>query len=308
MAGPADTIGRVEQREARMALEQWQEAKPRLTMLAYNMLGVWAQAEDVVAAVGEQVFKLEPHQVAAVENWPGFLTTLTTRRSIDVLRSAQHQRTDYVGSWLPEPIDQNALPEEAAINDSMLRLGVLFLLEELSAQSRAAYVLHHALGYTAAEIAPVLETSPAAVRQLLSRAAKKLGQAQAPQLEVSRVASLLTEIVQAIHRADINGLVRLLAQDAVLYSDGGGKVRAALNPVYGAQKIARFMIGVDRKNPGRRICTGHINGEPALLFAMEGREDVLVIDVVSGSIQRIMQVSNPDKLGRAGRNWTELQT
>ncbi len=308
MPRAADTIGRVEQPEATAALEHWHESKPRLTVLAYNMLGVWAQAEDMVAAVGEQVFKLEPGQADAVQNWPAFLTTLTTRRSIDVLRSAEHQRTDYVGSWLPEPIDQQMLPEEAAINDSMLRLGVLMLLEELSPQARAAYVLHHALGYSATDIAPVLESSPAAVRKLLSRAAKKLGQARTAQHDVSSVSSILTEIVQAIHRADIDGVVKLLAQDAVLYSDGGGKVRAAHNPVVGAQRIARFMIGVERKNPGRQISTGRVNGEPALRFAIEGREDVLVIDVVSGSVQQILQVSNPDKLGLVGGDWDALAT
>ncbi|UYQ77085.1 RNA polymerase subunit sigma-70 [Glutamicibacter sp. JL.03c] len=298
----------MEQPETTAALEHWHESKPRLTVLAYNMLGVWAQAEDVVAAVGEQVFKLEPVQAAAVQNWPAFLTTLTTRRSIDVLRSAQHQRTDYVGSWLPEPIDQQMLPEEAAINDSMLRLGVLLLLEELSPPSRAAYVLHHALGYSAADIAPVLESSPVAVRQMLSRAAKKLGRARTAQLDVSSVSSILTEIVQAIHRADIEGVIKLLAHDAVLYSDGGGKVRAARNPVVGAQRIARFLIGIERKNPGRQISTGMVNGEPALRFAVQDREDVLVIDVVSGSVQRILQVSNPDKLGLVGGNWDALAT
>lgn len=308
MPKAAATIGRVEQPETTAALEHWHESKPRLTVLAYNMLGVWAQAEDVVAAVGEQVFKLEPVQAAAVQNWPAFLTTLTTRRSIDVLRSAQHQRTDYVGSWLPEPIDQQMLPEEAAINDSMLRLGVLLLLEELSPPSRAAYVLHHALGYSAADIAPVLESSPVAVRQMLSRAAKKLGRARTAQLDVSSVSSILTEIVQAIHRADIEGVIKLLAHDAVLYSDGGGKVRAARNPVVGAQRIARFLIGIERKNPGRQISTGMVNGEPALRFAVQDREDVLVIDVVSGSVQRILQVSNPDKLGLVGGNWDALAT
>ncbi len=308
MPQAADTIGRVEEPETGGALERWLEAKPRLTMLAYNMLGVWAQAEDVVAAVGEQVFQLEPHQVARVKNWPGYLTTLTTRRSIDVLRSAQHQRTEYVGSWLPEPVDQRTLPEDSAVNDSMLRLGVLLLLEELSAPARAAYVLHHALGYSATEIAPVLETSPAAVRQMLSRAAKKLRQAQNPQHDVSSVSSILTQIVQAIHRADLDALVSLLAQESVLYSDGGGKVRAAINPVFGAQRIARFMLGVQRKNPDRQIFIGRVNGEPALLFSMDGRDDVLVIDLSGGAIQRILQVSNPDKLGKIGSDWTQLPT
>ncbi|MFJ2145612.1 sigma-70 family RNA polymerase sigma factor [Glutamicibacter sp. NPDC087831] len=289
------------------ALGQWNSQRRRLTVLAYNMLGAWAQAEDVVSEVGENLLKLDPAAAQQVRNWPAYLTTLTTRRAIDVLRSAQHQRTEYVGSWLPEPVGHLALPEDAAISGSMLRLGVLFLLEELSPQSRAAYVLHHALGYTAASIAEVLETSPAAVRQLLSRASRKLGQAEAPSREAGEISPLLSKVVAAIRHGKAEELVRLLAKDAVLFSDGGGKVRAALNPVIGAQRIARFLVGVERKNPGRSFFLGHVNGEPALLFKLAGRQDIVAIEVAAGSIQTILQVSNPDKLSRASARWTELR-
>lgn len=306
MPGSAGRIWRVEQPTESAALAQWDAEKRRLTVLAYNMLGVWAQAEDVVSEVAEQLLKLTPAATEQVRNWPAFLTSLATRRAIDVLRSAQRQRTEYVGEWLPEPVGQLALPEDEALTGSMLRLGVLFLLEELSPQARAAYVLHHALAYKAAEIAEVLETSPAAVRQLLSRTGKKLGHAEAPSREASEVSSLLSQVVAAIRHGDAEELVRLLSRDAVLYSDGGGKTRAALNPVFGAQRIARFLVGVERKNPGRSVFLGKVNQAPALLFKLAGRQDVVAIEVAAGHIQTILLVSNPDKLSRASTQWTIL--
>ena len=250
MPGSAGRIWRVEQPTESAALAQWDAEKRRLTVLAYNMLGVWAQAEDVVSEVAEQLLKLTPAATEQVRNWPAFLTTLATRRAIDVLRSAQRQRTDYVGEWLPEPVGQLALPEDEALTGSMLRLGVLFLLEELSPQARAAYVLHHALGYKAAEIAKVLEASPAAVRQLLSRAGKKLGHTEAPSREASEISSLLSKVVAAIRHGDAEELVQLLAKDAVLYSDGGGKARAALNPVLARSALPASWLALSGKIQG----------------------------------------------------------
>lgn len=132
---------------------QWHAQRGQLTALAYRMLGQWAQAEDVVSAVGEQILSMDPATATGVRRWEGYLRALTTRRAIDAL-----------------------LPEDAVANESMLRLGVLFLLEELSAPARAAYVLHHGLGYSSSQIANVLEMKPAAVRQMLSRAARKLAE------------------------------------------------------------------------------------------------------------------------------------
>lgn len=305
MPGSAGRIGRAEQPTESAVLAQWDAEKPRLTVLAYNMLGVWAQAEDVVSEVAEQLLKLASEAAEQVRNWPAFLTTLATRRAIDVLRSAQRQRTEYDGEWLPEPVGQLALPEDEVLSRSMLRLGVLFLLEELSPQARAAYVLHHALGYKAAEIAEVLETSPDAVRQLLSRAGKELGHAEAPSSDASETWSLLSHVVAAIRHGDAEGLVRLMATDAVLYSDGGGKARAALNPVLGAQRIARFLVGVERKNPGRSVFLGEANAAPALLFKLHNRQDLVAIEVSAGHIQTIiLLVSNPNKLTHANAQWT----
>lgn len=165
---------------------QWHAQRGQLTALAYRMLGQWAQAEDVVSAVGEQIPSMDPAMATGVRRWEGYLRALTTRRAIDALRSVQQQRTEYVGTWLPEPVDQALLPEDAVANESMLRLGVLFLLEELSAPARAAYVLHHGLGYSSSQIANVLEMKPAAVRQMFSRAARKLAEPKPRNVRKSR--------------------------------------------------------------------------------------------------------------------------
>lgn len=279
---------------------QWHAQRGQLTALAYRMLGQWAQAEDVVSAVGEQILSMDPATATGVRRWEGYLRALTTRRAIDALRSVQQQRTEYVGTWLPEPVDQALLPEDAVANESMLRLGVLFLLEELSAPARAAYVLHHGLGYSSSQIANVLAVKPAAVRQMLSRAARKLGRAQAPQREEAEVKGLLARIVQAIERADVPELVALLDAQVVLHSDGGGQVRAALNPVSGADRVARFLIGVQRKNPVGNVSLGQVNGAPALLMEREGRTDLLTVDMAAGAATRILLIANPQKLGHLG--------
>ncbi|WP_313810870.1 sigma-70 family RNA polymerase sigma factor [Glutamicibacter sp.] len=270
----------------------WKAEQPRLTMLAYNMLGTWAEAQDVVSTVGEQLLGARD-----VRNPSAYLTTLTTRRAIDVLRSARVARTEYIGPWLPEPVDERTLPEDAAVHSSMLRVGLLHILEQLPAAARAAYVLHHALDYSAPQIAQVLETTPAAVRQMLHRARLKLDAERATEHDPARVAGMLDRILEAINHADAAEVARLLHEDAVLYNDGGGIISAARNPIFGAAKVTRFLLGVAQRNPGRGLRRTVVNGEPAVVFALPERTDVLGIEMDGGRIRSIWQVCNPQKLG-----------
>jgi len=276
-------------------LQVWAAEQPRLTMLAYNMLGIWAEAQDVVSAVGEQVLGAKE-----IRNPAAYLTTLTTRRAIDVLRSARAKRTEYIGPWLPEPVDERTLPEDAAIRSSMLRIGLLHILEQLPETARAAYVLHHALGYTAPQIAQVLESTPAAVRQMLHRAKAKLDAHRATEHDPAKVSAMLDQILDAINRDDAVAVASLLHDDAVLYNDGGGVVSAARNPVYGSAKVTRFLLGVAQRNPGRVLEHRVINGEPAVLFTLPYRTDLLGIELAEGRIRELWQVCNPHKLGSLG--------
>lgn len=278
-------------------LQIWQAERPRLTMLAYNMLGIWAEAQDVVSTVGEQVLGVKD-----LRNPAAYLTTLTTRRAIDVLRSARVKRTEYIGPWLPEPVDERTLPEDAAIRSSMLRIGLLHLLEQLSETARAAYVLHHALGCTAAQIAQVLETTPAAVRQMLHRAKAKLDAQRATEHDPAKVAGMLDRIIEAINNDDAQAVAALLHDDAVLYNDGGGVISAARNPVFGSAKVTRFLLGVAQRNPGRILEHRVVNGEPAVLFKLPYRADLMGIEVADGRIRELWQICNPQKLGVFGIN------
>ncbi len=276
-------------------LQAWAAEQPRLTMLAYNMLGVWAEAQDVVSAVGEQVLDAKE-----VRNPAAYLTTLTTRRAIDVLRSARATRTQYIGPWLPEPVDERTLPEDAAIRSSMLRVGLLHLLEQLPESARAAYVLHHALGYAAPQIAQVLGSTPAAVRQMLQRAKAKLDAQRATEHDPAKVAGMLDRIIEAVNNDDTAAVASLLHDDAVLYNDGGGVISAARNPVFGSAKITRFLLGVAQRNPGRVLERRIVNGEPAVLFTLPYRTDLLGLELADGRIRTLWQICNPHKLGSLG--------
>lgn len=276
-------------------LQAWADEQPRLTMLAYNMLGVWAEAQDVVSAVGEQVLGAKE-----VHNPAAYLTTLTTRRAIDVLRSARATRTQYIGPWLPEPVDERTLPEDAAIRSSMLRVGLLHILEQLPETARAAYVLYHALGYTAPQIAQVLGSTPAAVRQMLHRAKAKLDAQRATEHDPAKVAGMLNRIIEAINNDDAAAVASLLHDDAVLYNDGGGVISAARNPVFGSAKVTRFLLGVAQRNPGRVLERRIVNGEPAVLFTLPYRTDLLGLELDDGRIRTLWQICNPHKLGSLG--------
>ncbi|GAA1407215.1 RNA polymerase sigma factor [Glutamicibacter uratoxydans] len=276
-------------------LQAWADEQPRLTMLAYNMLGVWAEAQDVVSAVGEQVLGAKE-----VRNPAAYLTTLTTRRAIDVLRSARATRTQYIGPWLPEPVDERTLPEDAAIRSSMLRVGLLHILEQLPETARAAYVLHHALGYTAPQIAQVLGSTPAAVRQMLHRAKAKLDAQRATEHDPAKVAGMLDRIIEAINNDDAAAVASLLHDGAVLYNDGGGIISAARNPVFGSAKVTRFLLGVAQRNPGRVLERRIVNGEPAVLFTLPYRTDLLGLELDDGRIRTLWQICNPHKLGSLG--------
>ncbi|MGO4434138.1 sigma factor-like helix-turn-helix DNA-binding protein [Paenarthrobacter sp. RAF9] len=206
-------------------------------------------------------------------------------------------------------MDTAQLPEEAVANRELLSLTLLHLAEQLAPEARAALVLHRAFGMTAPEIADVLGKTPAAVRQLISRAERRLDidpNAPAPR---AKDRAALEKLVQAIEQGEINTVVSMLHRDAVLWADGGGKVKSAMNPLFGASRIARFFAGIlgkavdfDPVEPIRAWVV-EINGGAALVLRHNGRSDVMELDAApDGSIRGLRQVSNPDKLTRVCRS------
>jgi RNA polymerase sigma-70 factor (ECF subfamily) len=235
--------------------------------VAYRMLGSVSEAEDVSQ---ETLLRLS-RQEGRIDEPVAWVTTVATRLSINVLRSARARRESYVGPWLPEPLVEDPAPgpaELAELADS-LSLALLVLLERLTPVERAAYLLREVFGYEYAEIAGIIERTEVNSRQLVTRARKHL-EADRPRFDADEAArdELLERFLAAAEEGDLGALEQLLAKDAVLYADSGGKAMAPQVPLVGATLIARFMAAVARVRPpsggleSRRV---RVNGQPGRL-------------------------------------------
>ena len=236
------------------------------------------------------------------------MTTVSTRLSINVLTSARARRESYVGPWLPEPLLGDPVPgphARAELADS-LSLALLVLMERLTPVERAAYLLREAFGYEYADIAAIIERTEANARQLVTRARKHL-EAGRPRFDPDEAArdALLERFLAAAEEGDLEALEELLAKDAVLYADHGGKAMAPEEPILGAADIARFMATVaGRSHAPARWRHGWCGSTASPAAWCEGRRSaeirvlsVLTVDVVDGRIQTVRVVRNPDKLG-----------
>ena len=285
------------------AARAWEAERGRLIGIAYRMLGDFGHAEDVVSEVAVDALRIERSGAGTVRSWPAWLTTTCVRRSIDRVRSLSAIREDYVGHWLPEPVATARLPEDAVADREMLSLALLHLAEQLTPEARAAVVLHRAYGMTAVEIAGILQKSPAAVRQLISRAERTLQIDENSTRPRAADPRSLAALVDAVQGGDLSALLDLLTDDTILWTDGGGVVTAARNPIFGAAKVGRFYLGVLQKAAAYgqlSIAPLDVNGEHAFALTHSGRTDVITLEFgADGMIRGIRQVCNPNKLTRA---------
>lgn len=285
------------------AAAAWHEERGRLVGIAYRMLGDFGDAEDVVSEVAVEALRAE--SAGEVRSWPGWLTTTCVRRSIDRLRQLAASREDYPGPWLPEPIATARLPEDVVAGREMLSITVLHLAEQLTPEARVAVVLHRAFGMTAGEIGQILDRTAASVRQLISRGERRLqiqDLADAP--GPGAVREVLSNIVNAIESGDVESVVEFLAEDAILWSDGGGLVKSALNPLFGADRIMRFFLGILEtaitEGAELGVSIVEVNGELALSLRIGDAVDVVTFEFApDAAILGIRRVSNPAKLTRA---------
>jgi RNA polymerase sigma-70 factor, ECF subfamily len=279
--------------------QSFESHRSALTGLAYRMLGSRAEAEDVV-----QDAYLRWHEAdhAAIEEPRRYLGTVVTRLCLDRMKSARARREVYVGQWLPEPVVDEALDTESAGDLAHdLSMALMLVLERLSPLERASFLLHDVFGLDFAEVGRALDRGEAACRQLAARARAHIedGRPRFPASpeEGRRLAAAFAVAVQS---GDAAGLMKLLAEDAVLYTDGGGKRVAALNPIYGAEKILRFIAGIARKNPAlpeTHLRAALVNGLPGfVLREADGSIATVAFDHRDGRIAAIYVVRNPDKL------------
>ncbi|UTT62492.1 RNA polymerase sigma factor SigJ [Microcella humidisoli] len=282
-------------------MSAFEAARPRLTGLAYRLLGSWAEAEDVVQDAWPKWAAVAGPGIA---NPDAYLTTMVTRLALTALDSARVRREQYVGPWLPEPVDTRADPALGAETAEDLDLATLLLLERLSGPERAALVLREAFAYDYACLAEVLGTSEAAARQLVSRGRRALEGQRRQRVDEAQRGQLLAAFVAAAQGGDLAALEAVLVDDAVAISDGGGVVSAARRPVHGAEQVARFVLGVLEKfGQGVRSIPVQANGETAFLAIAEGPEGVepvalWALDIGDEGVRGVLIVRAPDKLAR----------
>lgn len=272
--------------------------RPLLFSVAYRMLGSATEADDVLQ---EAYLRWADVASAEVSSPQAYLTTVVVRLCVDQLRSARVRRESYVGTWLPEPVLLDPQPDASAaveLADSV-SLAFLVLLEELTPVERAAFLLREVFGYPYAELAAMLDRSEISCRQLVSRARRHVAERRTRfDADQERSRELTRRFMAACATGDLAGLLSMLAQDVVVWSDGGGKVQAALRPVFGADKVARLLIGIVRKVPaGASIREVDINGQPGLVLVSDGVvTGAVVVDVLDGQVTAVRIVANPDKL------------
>ena len=280
----------------------------QLINLAYRLLGSVADAEDVVQEAYARWYAMPAAQQAAIESPGAWLTRVAGRICLDQLRSARSRRERYVGEWIPEPLPDRTGPGAATADpgdqvtlDESVSMAFLVVLESMTPAERVAFILHDVFRYSFAEVAEIVGRTPAACRQLASSARRRLPAASTPATPTAQQAGLVRAFKQAWETADINALISLLAPDATAIGDGGGQVRAALEPVQGAEQVARFFAGRAGAMPGMIVLERTVNGRPGLVVRLDGGTvSVMAFDVADSRIRHIWAVLNPDKL----RLWT----
>lgn len=280
------------------ALEVFEEQRPMLFGIAYRMLASVADAEDILQ---DTWLKWSAVDVGALDHPRAYLARTVTNLSINRLKSAAVRRESYVGPWLPEPLVTQDDAGHRAEQAEAVSLAMLVVLETLSPLERAVFVLKDVFGFSYAEIAGILGRAEASVRQVSSRARAHV-QARRPRYDAPADTRrrVTDEFLAACVGGDLNQMMELLAPDVTAWTDGGGKIQAALRPLHGADNVARWILGVLRRlpaDPGAEPVL--VNGEPGILITSSGAPDSVIAADLSadGRIEAIRLIRNPGKLG-----------
>lgn len=278
---------------------QFEAHRSRLVRLAYRMLGSMAESEDIVQ---DAWIRWQRANAGDVRSPGAFLTRTVTHLCLDVMRSARARREVYVGSWLPEPIVEET-GDDLPLDE--LTLTLMLVLERLSPLERAAFLLHDVFGVPLEEVATTLDRDAGAVRQLAVRARKHV-QVARPRYPVQRADGdrIAQLFFTASSSGDTAGLRAILAENVVLQSDGGGKVRTVLNPIVGMQRVTRMFSGFHRKLPGPAVLIRFlwVDGLPGYVsLERDGVPQTVALESGGGRIAKIYITRNPDKLSQVAR-------
>ena len=281
----------------------------RLIALAYRLLGTLQEAEDAVQETYLRWYRLSEDERAAIDNPQGWLTRVASRVCLDVLKSARVRREQYVGPWLPEPVPSALLslplaaasvavdPADRVTLDDTVSSALLVVLDAMTPAERVAFVLHDVFEVPFPDIAGIVGRTPAAVRQLATSARRKVAAHRAEVAPVPEHDAVVRAFGAATAGGDLAALAALLDPSVALRSDGGGVVSAARNPVFGANNVARFMLGVMAKRPTWRIEERSTADGLALVYTEEESVfGVINLRVAAGRVTDVWMVVNPAKL------------
>ncbi|MGW0986412.1 RNA polymerase sigma factor SigJ [Streptomyces sp. NPDC002486] len=299
-------------------VDRFEASRPRLEAVAYRMLGSASEAED---AVQETFLRWQAADTDRIEVPEAWLTKVLTNLCLNQLTSARARRETYVGQWLPEPLldgDRMLGPADTAEQRESVSYAVLVLLERLSPNERAVYVLREAFDYPHREIAEILDITEASSQQIFHRAKKRVADGRArTRTEIDEAAArrIIDEFLAAASSGRTEPLVQLLTGDAIAVGDGGGKVPARARAFEGALAVAKFMRGLFKPGAAKRALVGGspdvyawtANGDPALVVVLDGRViGVMCLEVAADGIAAFRNQVNPDKLERATRLWAAI--
>jgi RNA polymerase sigma factor (sigma-70 family) len=279
-----------------------------LLNLAFRMLGSSYDAEDVVQETYARWYALPEAEQREIRSPIAWLVRVASRICLDQLASARVRRERYVGEWLPEPLPNsgwnstgawrnNADPADRLTLDESVSMGVMVVLDSLTPAERVAFVLHDVFGVPFREIGETVGRTAAACRQLASSARRRIRASRPDTDRSGQDRRVVSAFKNACESGDIDALVALLDPDAAVCTDGGGKVRAALRPVVGAEKMARLFLGVLRKEPRVSFTEEDVSGRPGLVGRLDGvTVAVIAVEVANDVVNRVWLTMNPDKL------------
>ncbi|KRC67084.1 RNA polymerase subunit sigma-24 [Aeromicrobium sp. Root236] len=289
-------------------LEAVLDERARLTKLAYRMLGSLAEAEDVVQETCARWYTLTRAERDDIDSPGAWLTTVASRISLDVLKSARARRESYVGEWIPEPLpdrvewsDRSSSitvdPVDRISLDESVDMAFMVLLDTMTPAERVAFLLHDVFRYSFSEVAEVVGRTPAACRQLAASGRRRIREAGPVTAPSAHTAGIVRQFKRAWVSKDIAALIQLLDPAATVIADGGGVVPASLQPIVGAEAIARYLIDLATRAGAITLLERTVNGQPGLVGTHEGvAATVFAFDVQDGRIQRVWGVRNPAKL------------
>ncbi|HZH61493.1 MAG TPA: RNA polymerase sigma-70 factor [Metabacillus sp.] len=279
--------------------EEYQLFKPLLFSLGYRMLGSVADAEDIVQETFLKAYQIsEDH----IKNKKAYLCKMMTNLCLDLLKSARYKREHYVGPWNPEPLLPEKLhehdPSEMVIRKEGLSIAYLRMMEHLSPDERAVLLLREIFDFSYSEITMIIEKKEENCRKIFSRAKQKISHVETESLNYEDNKSIINRFIEAFQHQNMDALLELISENGTLYSDGGGKVNAAIRPILSLPNVLALLYGIIKKAPEDFYFeVKDVNYQPAIVTYMNGKiQSVLSFDIRSGKINEMYITLNPEKL------------